>query len=206
MTRWSKERETELRKTRLRGPGGGIYRLAAGPLGILALALPGTSEEAFEALLRRQLQLPPSTEGRDPRLVGGIQGLLDQAAAFVEEWDLEVASHVFSLPLPLDLRGTAFRLRVWKALQAVLPGRVVTYGELAERAGAARAARAVGTAMRNNPIPLFVPCHRVVASNGPGKFGNAGLGLKMELLRREGWKGWEESGGPLEIMSGRTRR
>ncbi len=171
------------------GPGGGKYHLAVGPLGILALGLPGTSKKIFEGVVDKLLQLPPASKDPDPRLAEGPSRLLEQAVSFVEDWDLEVASHVFSLPLPLDLRGTAFRLRVWKALQAVLPGQVVTYGELAKRAGAPRAARAVGTAMRNNPIPLFVPCHRVVAANGPGRFGRAGVGLKLELLRREGREG-----------------
>lgn len=180
------EEKRQVRRAELRGPGGGRYRLAVGPLGILALGLPGTSKKSFEEKVSRLLVLPSSTPASDPRLEEGVEVLLDQAAALVEDWDFDVASHVFSLPLPLDLRGTAFRLRVWKALQTVLPGQVVTYGELARRAGAPRAARAVGTAMRTNPIPLFVPCHRVVASNGPGRFGSAGVGLKLELLRREG--------------------
>jgi O-6-methylguanine DNA methyltransferase len=187
--------KSEILCAQLLGPGGGEYRLAVGPKGILALGLPGTSAKKFEEEVTQLLTLPSSVRGLDPRLRGGPSDLLDQAVSLVEDWDFDVASHVFSLPLPLDLRGTAFRLRVWKALQTVLPGCVVTYGELADRAGAPRAARAVGTAMRNNPIPLFVPCHRVVASTGPGRFGSAGVGLKLELLRREGY--CEKAGPPF---------
>ncbi|MGB5063398.1 MAG: methylated-DNA--[protein]-cysteine S-methyltransferase [Candidatus Competibacter sp.] len=87
--------------------------------------------------------------------------------------------------------GTAFQQRVWKALQAIPPGTVLTYGELAVRLGTA--ARAIGGACRSNPIPILIPCHRVVARRGLG--GYAGevtgdpLGIKRWLLRHEGVAG-----------------
>ena len=95
--------------------------------------------------------------------------------------------NVHAFPPPLDLRGSPFQLRCWEVLRKIPPGELIAYGELAELAGSARAARAVGSAMRRNPVPLFVPCHRVVASNGPGGFG-AGLAVKERLLRLEGAK------------------
>lgn len=68
---------------------------------------------------------------------------------------------------------TAFREAVYRALLAVRPGTVVTYGELAAAAGRPRAARAVGSAMAENPIPIVVPCHRVVRSDGSlGRYGD----------------------------------
>lgn len=68
---------------------------------------------------------------------------------------------------------TAFREAVYRALLAVRPGAVVTYGELAAAAGRPRAARAVGSAMAENPIPVVVPCHRVVRSDGSlGRYGD----------------------------------
>jgi methylated-DNA-[protein]-cysteine S-methyltransferase len=70
---------------------------------------------------------------------------------------------------------------------SVPPGNVITYGELAVLAGRAGAARAVGTAMSSNPVPIFVPCHRVVAAGGPGGFGS-GLEHKRELLALEGYE------------------
>ena len=72
--------------------------------------------------------------------------------------------------VPLDLRGTEFQIAVWRALaQTVGAGQLVTYGELAARAGRPGASRAVGQAMNRNPVPIFVPCHRVVAAGGrPG--------------------------------------
>ena len=83
---------------------------------------------------------------------------------------------------------SAFDRAVYRELATVPAGEVVTYGELAERVGRRRAARAVGGAMGRNPLPLFVPCHRVIrADRGLGGFG-AGLHWKRRLLEHEGWK------------------
>jgi O-6-methylguanine DNA methyltransferase len=88
-------------------------------------------------------------------------------------------------PLPLDLMGTPFQLRVWYACAAIPYGRTATYGQLAQDLGAPGAARAVGGALHVNPVPLLIPCHRVLAASGPGGFGG-GLPLKQALLRHEG--------------------
>ena len=89
--------------------------------------------------------------------------------------------------LPLAPLGTPFQLAVWHALIATTPyGQTVSYGELAKRAGSPAGARAVGMAMNRNPLPIVVPCHRVVASGGKlGGFGG-GEALKAELLQLEG--------------------
>lgn len=90
--------------------------------------------------------------------------------------------------VPLDLAvGTPFERTVWTTLmRTVLPGELITYGELAARSGRPKAARAVGAAMGRNPVPLFVPCHRVVAAGArPGGFG-PGLDVKQALLSYEG--------------------
>lgn len=82
---------------------------------------------------------------------------------------------------------TPFQQRVLKALMAVPFGELVTYGELAERAGVPRGARAVGGAVGSNPLPIFIPCHRVVASaRGLGGY-SGGLEWKERLLSHEGW-------------------
>jgi len=90
--------------------------------------------------------------------------------------------------LPLADQGTAFQRRVWKALRAIPPGEVLTYGALARRLGSA--ARAVGGACRANPCPILVPCHRVVAVHGTGGYAGATRGpwltIKEHLLRHEG--------------------
>jgi methylated-DNA-[protein]-cysteine S-methyltransferase len=81
---------------------------------------------------------------------------------------------------------TPFRRAVYRALLNVPPGATVSYGELARRAGAPRAARAVGSAMAANPAPIVVPCHRVVRADGsPGSYGGCDA-WKVELLRHEG--------------------
>ena len=87
--------------------------------------------------------------------------------------------------LPLSLRGTPFQLSVWQALREIPHGEVVTYGELARRIGRPRAARAVGGAVGANPVPIVIPCHRVVAARGLGGYG-PGLHWKERLLRLEG--------------------
>lgn len=113
----------------------------------------------------------------------------DAATARVIE-ELQAYFHNPHLPFTLSLapQGTAFQQRVWAALQAIPPGTVLTYGELARQLDTA--ARPVGGACRNNPIPILIPCHRVVGRQGLG--GYAGeitgdpLGIKRWLLRHEG--------------------
>ncbi len=88
--------------------------------------------------------------------------------------------------VPLDLRHLPpFTERVLRALLRVPLGSIITYGQLAAKAGSPHAARAVGGAVGRNPIPVIVPCHRVVASNGIGGFG-LGLECKRVLLALEG--------------------
>lgn len=88
--------------------------------------------------------------------------------------------------LPLDVRGTAFQRRVWEELQQIPLGETRTYGEIAAAIDAPRASRAVGSACGANPVPVVVPCHRVVPASGG--IGNYGLGprRKQRLLEHEG--------------------
>ena len=89
--------------------------------------------------------------------------------------------------VPLALRGTPFQRRVWRALMTIPPGEVRTYGLLARHLGTS--ARAIGGACRANPVPVIVPCHRVVASRGLGGYaGHTGgdvLAIKDWLLEHE---------------------
>lgn len=92
---------------------------------------------------------------------------------------------VFDVPLDRGARS-GFRGEVLAALEDVPYGSTVTYGQLAERAGRPKAARAVGSAMATNPIAIIVPCHRVLpSSGGVGQFGG-GVAAKEWLLRQEG--------------------
>jgi len=86
--------------------------------------------------------------------------------------------------LELDLVGSEFELRVWNALRAIPWGRTRTYGEIAQAIGAPSASRAVGRANGRNPLPIVVPCHRVVSGTGLGGF-SGGLEVKQRLLALE---------------------
>jgi methylated-DNA-[protein]-cysteine S-methyltransferase len=89
----------------------------------------------------------------------------------------------FDLPLVLD--GTEFQLRVWNNLRKIPYGETVSYGQLAKRIGSPDAARAVGLANGSNPIPIIIPCHRVIGSNGDLTGFGGGLPLKKKLLALE---------------------
>ncbi len=87
---------------------------------------------------------------------------------------------------PLDIKGTAFQRSVWSAMRKISPGQTKSYGEVAKAVGKPKAVRAVGGACGANPIPVLVPCHRVLAAHGKiGGFGG-GLHWKRTLLFREG--------------------
>jgi methylated-DNA-[protein]-cysteine S-methyltransferase len=85
--------------------------------------------------------------------------------------------------LPLLPRGTPWQLRCWAELLKIPYGETVSYGELARRAGNPKACRAVGMANNRNPIPVFIPCHRVIGANGSLTGFGGGLHIKELLLR-----------------------
>jgi methylated-DNA-[protein]-cysteine S-methyltransferase len=88
----------------------------------------------------------------------------------------------------LDLVGTEFQKSVWNALRKISSGKTKSYGEIARVIGKPKAVRAVGGACGANPVPVLVPCHRVLAANKkPGGF-SGGLDWKRDLLKREGVK------------------
>ncbi len=107
-------------------------------------------------------------------------GLAGEVARQLLAWS---ADPHFVFSLPLAPAGSAFRQRVWSALRAIPPGEVRTYGELARRLGSS--ARAVGGACRANPLPLVVPCHRVVAAGGLGGFAGHRDGAALALPHRD---------------------
>jgi len=87
--------------------------------------------------------------------------------------------------LAIAAQGTPFQQRVWRALQSIPYGEVVSYGEIARRIGMPRAARAIGQANGANPTPIVVPCHRVIASDGTIGGFSSGLATKRRLLAIE---------------------
>ena len=97
------------------------------------------------------------------------------------------ADSYFHFDLPLEVQGTVFQRRVWDSLRRITPGLPQSYGDVAQKLQSS--ARAVGGACRRNPIPIVVPCHRVVAKHGPGGFVGATQGhavmIKQWLLDHE---------------------
>lgn len=87
----------------------------------------------------------------------------------------------FEFDLPFDCNGTVFQKRVWEAVRAIRSGDTLSYTEVATRVGSAP--RPVGAACGSNRIPILIPCHRVVASNGIGGFMHSRRGLPIEIKR-----------------------
>lgn len=87
--------------------------------------------------------------------------------------------------VPIRPQGTLFRMKVWEELQRIPYGETVTYGELARRIGNPNATRAVANACGANPLPILIPCHRVVASGGKTGGYTGGLDIKLTLLELE---------------------
>jgi methylated-DNA-[protein]-cysteine S-methyltransferase len=128
------------------------------------------------------------------RLEGGVLDnetvtdtpLLQEAATQLRAY---FAGERMAFELPLAPLGTPFMVKVWETLAQTVPyGCTLSYGELAKRIGHARASRAVGMANHRNPLPIFIPCHRVIGSNGKLVGYGGGLELKQALLTLENAK------------------
>ena len=142
------------------------------PLGEMGL---GEEEGAITAL---------SLPGRPvPRIISRPTPLLEEGRRQLLEY-LAGERQVFELPLAPA--GTPFQREVWKALQTIPYGQTRSYGDIARQIGRPKAFRAVGMANHENPIPIFIPCHRVVGSDGSLTGYAGGLELKKALLGLEG--------------------
>lgn len=148
----------------------------ATPFAVLGIRTAGDTLVAIEYLPRGAATLAPADPLAD-RVCRQIERYLDDPA--------------FRFDLPFDFRGTEFQCRVWRAIHAIPSGATLTYRDLARRVGSA--ARPVGGACGANRIPIVIPCHRVVGSDGVGGFMNARSGHPLEikrwLLRHEGVRG-----------------
>ncbi|AXP08619.1 methylated-DNA--[protein]-cysteine S-methyltransferase [Campylobacter hepaticus] len=103
----------------------------------------------------------------------------------INELDLYFAHKLKKFSIPILLQGTEFELKVYKALMKLPYGKVASYKEIAKQIDHPKAFRAVGNANSKNPIPIIIPCHRVVSSRGIGGY-NGGLKIKKFLLKNEG--------------------
>jgi AraC family transcriptional regulator of adaptative response/methylated-DNA-[protein]-cysteine methyltransferase len=153
----------------------GLCLVGATARGVCAIFF-GDSATALRADLRRRFPRASLVAG-DP----GFEDVVARVVAVVETPRL-------GLDLPLDVRGTAFQHRVWRALRDIPAGTTATYAEIARRIGAPRAVRAVAGACAANPVAVAIPCHRVVRNDGQLAGYRWGLPRKRALLARESRK------------------
>jgi methylated-DNA-[protein]-cysteine S-methyltransferase len=141
------------------------------PVGRLGLGVDG---EALSQVLLRM---------RGPAHRGKLTGVLADAARQLAAY---FAGRLHEFDVPLAPRGTPFQQDVWTALRTIRYGETWSYRELAEHIGRPAAVRAVGAANGQNPIPIIIPCHRVIGSNGTLVGFGGGLEMKQKLLALEG--------------------
>jgi AraC family transcriptional regulator of adaptative response/methylated-DNA-[protein]-cysteine methyltransferase len=105
--------------------------------------------------------------------------------AWIAALEQHLAGSPAALDLPLDIRATAFQMKVWRYLQSIPSGEVRSYSEVAKAIGQPKAARAVATACASNQVALVIPCHRVIRASGEMGGYRWGLARKRDLLERE---------------------
>ena len=153
-----------------------VYTILASPIGPLVLA--GTDERLA------CIGFPTGKGAVTP----GVDWYRDDAA-FAEaraQFAAYFDGRLTRFDLALDPRGTPFQLAVWQALTEIPPGETISYGELARRIGRPTASRAVGAANGANPLPIVVPCHRVIGAGGKLTGFAGGVETKRFLLALEG--------------------
>ncbi|MGZ4153553.1 MAG: methylated-DNA--[protein]-cysteine S-methyltransferase [Actinomycetota bacterium] len=154
----------------------GRLLLAATSEGLVRVGFP---EEPLDDVLQEVADAISPRVLEDPKALERVRRQLDEY--------FEGRRRTFATPLDWRLAPAGFGRKVLEQTARIPYGAVSTYGEVARRAGNARAARAAGNALHDNPIPIVVPCHRVVpATGGIGKYGGSEW-RKEYLLRLEGW-------------------
>ncbi|WP_166242645.1 methylated-DNA--[protein]-cysteine S-methyltransferase [Paenibacillus turpanensis] len=109
----------------------------------------------------------------------------EKLAPYLAELREYIAGERISFTAPLDLRGTAFQRKVWEQLREIPYGATCSYADIALAIGSPKAVRAVGGANGRNPVPIIVPCHRVIGKNGTLTGYSGGLHFKERLLKLE---------------------
>jgi methylated-DNA-[protein]-cysteine S-methyltransferase len=165
---------------------GFVQKIVSSPLGSLRLV---ATDDALVGLYLPGRPVPSSLEAG----YAGAHGVLDRAACELEEY---FGGRRKRFSTPLAVSGTEFQRDVWKAVAAIPFGSRCSYARLAGEIGRPRAFRAVGAASGCNPIPIFVPCHRVVGSDGGLTGYGGGMDAKRWLLEHE--RGTGKSGDYVE--------
>ncbi|MGY3039002.1 methylated-DNA-[protein]-cysteine S-methyltransferase [Rhodanobacter sp. TND4EL1] len=156
------------------------YSHIPSPVGTLRLIADnhGLREIWFEREDHPELMPPDWIPADDTRLPAPLAATRQQ----LQEYFAGDRQH---FDLPLHPVGTPFQLGVWQQLRLIPYGSTISYGELARRVGNTAASRAVGSANGRNPLPIVVPCHRVIGSNGSLTGFSGGLPIKQKLLALE---------------------
>jgi AraC family transcriptional regulator of adaptative response/methylated-DNA-[protein]-cysteine methyltransferase len=153
--------------------------------GMCWLSLAGSKSEA-ESSLREEF--PAAALRRDQSLASMVEAALQTVCGQENLQKKLAAPQVAALQVPLDLRGTAFQLKVWQALRRIPRGQTRSYSQLARELGDPKATRAVARACATNRVAIVVPCHRVVGASGSLTGYRWGVERKQKLLEAEGAK------------------
>jgi len=167
------------------GSIGMVMTVPGAPTSTIETSL-GTFRAHFSEAGLERLLLPAEQTGRLGPWPPADRADADPRLQFLaEELQAYAAGTLRRFKTPTAPRGTEFQLRVWSFLESIPYGSVTTYGEIARRLGAVP--RAVGAANGANPVPILVPCHRVIGSDGSLTGYGGGLALKRRLLDLEGY-------------------
>lgn len=178
------------RETHERGPGGerhvekvyctsfdsriGHIYVASMERGVCKVSVPRETRKDFFSWLENQFDLDAVVDNRSRN-----REVIDQLTRYFN-------GKLAKFTCDVDLVGTPFQVRVWKELVKIPYGTTITYGQLAKRVGVPKGFQAIGRAVGANPVPIIIPCHRVVGSDGSLVGYSAGVKTKEFLLRLEG--------------------
>lgn len=148
------------------------YRTIESPIGVLTIA---AADDGLHSILFERTEIPQEWIESDHHVIGETARQLNAYfSGKLKEFDL-----------PLRPAGTSFQMEVWRELARIPYGETISYGSLASRIGKPKACRAIGAANHANPLPIVIPCHRVIGSGGKMVGYGGGLPVKEALLNLE---------------------
>ncbi len=154
----------------------GIIYIASSEKGVCKISLTLNSSREFKSWIKKHFSEFDVVESKK------------ENKEVIEQIHLYLARKLKKFDVPIDLIGTDFQKLVWRETMKIPYGEVITYSELAEKIRRPKAYRAVGNALGANPLPIIVPCHRVIASDGSLGGYSGGVKIKEFLLGLEGAK------------------
>ncbi len=152
----------------------GLIYVASTDDGVCKISLPRQSKREFLRWLRENFDDNEVVDNKSKN-----REVIDQLARYFN-------GRLAKFTVPVDLHGTPFQVRVWKELSKIAYGTTISYKQLAKRVGTSRGYQAIGRANASNPVPIIVPCHRVLGTDGSLVGYSSGIKTKEFLLRLEG--------------------